>query len=182
MEIHLYKPLNDIFGDLTLNIIATFLGLLAIFYLLRPKLKISKELVFNTSGYLRVKVVNVSTLGLVPIHSIKAEMLFYKETENGNRTTLTIPLKKNEVFKIQRCFNAKPADYSYIFKTVDKWMVGDKEKTTEDILKSQKYDGLIFRIMVTNTFSNMTRIFEQRYQSEAIQRDFETGKSIKIKQ
>jgi hypothetical protein len=182
MEMHLYKPLNDIFGDLTLSIIATFLGLIAMFYLLKPKLKISKTLVYNTIGYLRVKVVNVSTFGFVGVHSIRAEMLFYKNTENGERSTLTIPLKKSEIFKIDRCLFTNPADYSYVFKTVDKWSVGGSEKITDEILKSHNYDGLIFRIMVTNTFSNITRIYEQKYLSEAFKFGFEARKSIKIQQ
>lgn len=166
--------------ELLVNILATFIGLIAIFYFVRPKIKVSKKLSYCKNGIYKVKIINTSTLGLFSIYNINAEMLFYKQVDNLKITTLNIPLYKDTVFKLDRLFFKKNANYSYIFKTKASWTVENIEKRTADIVANIEYDGIIFRVIGTHSFSNITTVCEKKYSFPIEKGQFKSGNTMDI--
>ena len=108
--------------------------------------------------------------------------MFYKQIDSLKIETLTIPIfkEKNSVFRLDRIYLKRNANYSYVFKTEPTWMIDNIEKNTSEILRSNSYTGIIFRVIGTHSLSNITSVFERKYSFTVERGQFQSGNTMNI--
>ena len=135
------------------GIITSFIFLLIIYQLSRPRIQISNEISHFKSDYYQIKVNNKTKFEII---NVKAKLFRVKVSNIANGTLKThfeIKLENNELFTLGRYESTSShEDYGWRFKT------------KEDLRKYiQDGDFIKFQIIAQNSYSNAIKVFEKRF-------------------
>lgn len=150
------------------NVFGTFIGIVLIFIILRPRVYIKKELQvssFNDERHLRV---NVGDAGILPVNSVDVLLVFFRYTiREGKKVKLT---RKIAILRpdtpILRSYAKDEEDPTYgcasvltIEKLRDIW-----EKQGNDY-----YDGILCRVKASHAISGITYVREYIFDKKVVE-------------
>lgn len=153
------------------NILGTFIGIVLIFIILRPRVYIKKNLKVSTFDQERHLRVNVGNAGILPVVSVDVLLVFFRYAiREGKKIKLT---RKIAILRpdtpILRRYAKDEEDSSYgcasaltIEKIRDIW-----EKQGSDY-----YDGILCRVKASHAISGVTSVREYIFDKEAVKEYF----------
>lgn len=156
------KFIND--HALFTNIFGTFFGIVFIFIILRPRLRIEEQLLtlpIDKENHLKVRIKNV---GIFPVNNINVQLLFYRDIidEEGKI------VKKTKMIKLMRA--DAPLLRGIIPSTEDSTYGCGTELTIEELKKERflkdskiQYEGILCRVKATHAISGVTYVREYKF-------------------
>lgn len=164
------------------SIIGTLIGVIITFRILRPRVRIERQLLpfyKEKKWHLKVRVRN---LGIFPVNNVEVQLLYYREVKKERTIT-----KKTKNLKLLRSDSPvlrgvlpRGLDTTYGCATklnvdeliearkikVDEW---DNEKADEkDKKKEKKYEGILCRVKATHAISGVTYVREHKFEEKEV--------------
>lgn len=164
----LSKSKEDL-SSLLISILGTFIGVIIIFIILRPRVRIIEELddlTIDDNKHLKVRVEN---LGIFPVNDVEVQLLYYWTSVEGGKDiyhTKQIELLRqgapilHGVFSINR-------DTTYGCVTA----LTIEELKRERYLKLKKkkeYEGILCRVKATHAISGITYVREHKFEKKEV--------------
>lgn len=152
------------------SIMGTFIGIVIIFCLMRPRMRIEKKLMtLDTEKKEKHLKVRVRNLGLFPINNVDVQLLFYRMAiEDGKKIKKT---KKLELLRadspVLRGIFPSEADPTYgcaTELTIDE--LEEARKLKRD--SNQVYEGILCRVRATHAISGVTYVREHMFGKEEL--------------
>lgn len=154
--------------SLLTNVFGTFIGIVLIFIILRPRVYIKKELKvssFNNERHLRV---NVGNAGILPVNSVDVLLVFFRYAiRDGKKVKLT---RKIDILRPDT-----PIVRSYA-KDVEDSTHGYASKLTIEKLRdkwneqgSDHYDGIFCRVKASHAISGITYVREYIFDKKVVE-------------
>ncbi len=156
------------------SIMGTFIGVVIIFCLMRPRMRIDKKLMTLNTGkkeeHLKVRIRN---LGLFPINNMDVQLLFYRMAiEDGKliKKTKKLELLRSDSPVLRGIFppETDPTYGCATELTIDKLEEARKLK----IDPKQEYDGILCRVKATHAISGVTYVREHMFGKEELDEFF----------
>jgi hypothetical protein len=139
----------------------------------KANIKISDKIAKTTSNSYKIKIVNKAKFDVVDVRAELASINFYK-VPNGNETnSKIIDLTKSKIFMLGKA-TSSDSDTQNTFKFISRVNI-------QDFIKNKDVDYIRFRLYIVDSFTNMGKVYEQKYYKSAIKSgDFIIGDSLKI--
>ncbi len=158
-------------SELFTSIMGTFIGVIVIFIILRPRVRIVPELIdltINGEKHLKVRVEN---LGVFSVNNVEVQLLYYWTTEkNGKEIKHT---KQIELLRqgspMLRGVLPKGYDTTYgCVSTLTKEAL-KKERILKLKEKEEKeYEGILCRVKATHAISGVTYVRERKFRKNEV--------------
>ena len=159
------------------NILCTFIAIVVIFIILRPRLYIDNQLypLHITKSDKRLKV-RVKNLGIFPVNNVEVQVLLYKyldHPQNEDKRTKKLALLRPDS-PILRGLFAKNEDM--VFGCGTEWSIQEIKKKWEE----KKYEGIICRVKATHVISGVTYVRERRFDAVTVEKFFSDNRIFNV--
>lgn len=157
------KNLN--LSSLSISIMGTFIGVIIIFIILRPRLYIDRELkklTIENTNYLKVRVRN---LGIFPVNNVSVQLLLYRyaDKERKDRRTLELQLRRPDTPLLRGiCTN----DPTTLYGCSTELPIADIQALKDE--GNVKYEGILCRVKATHAISGVTYVREYDFNKEIV--------------
>lgn len=165
------KFIND--HPLFTNIFGTFFGIVLIFVVLRPRLRIERQLLtinIDKVDHLKVRIKNV---GIFPVNNVNVQLLFYRDTIDQEGKDV----KKTKMIKLMRADTPLlrgiiPSNEDSSYGCGTELTITELKK--ERFLKDSKiqYEGIICRVTATHAISGVTYVREHDFKKTEVDEFF----------
>lgn len=156
------------------SVMGTFIGVIIIFCILRPRVRIERQLIpFRRAGKWHLKV-RVRNLGIFPVNNVEVQLLYYREVElEGVKTKRT---KKLELLRSDSPVlrGVLPTGYDTTYGCATKFYVDEliderKVKSIDENEDNDKeYEGVLCRVKSTHAISGVTYVREHKFEEKEL--------------
>ena len=157
--------------ELFTSVLGTFIGVIVIFIILRPRVRIVPELIdltINGEKHLKVRVEN---LGVFSVNNIEVQLLYYWTTEKNGKEikhTKQIELLRQGAPMLRGIL---PKGYDTTYGCVSSLTKEALKK--ERVLKlkekeEKEYEGILCRVKATHAISGVTYVREHEFKKKEV--------------
>lgn len=169
-------------SSLLISILGTFIGVIIIFIILRPRVRIIKELddlTIEGNKHLKVRVEN---LGIFPVNDVEVQLLYYWTSDEDGKEiyhTKQIELLRQGAPILHGVF-PKGRDTTYGCVTELAIQKLQKERKVNVVTKEKKvineYEGILCRVKATHAISGVTYVREHKFKKDVVDKFFEKNR------
>lgn len=168
-------------SELFISIMGTFIGVIVIFIILRPRVRIVPELIdltINGEKHLKVRVEN---LGVFSVNTVEVQLLYYWTTEKNGKeikhTKQIVLLRQGS--PILHGILPKGHDTTYGCVSFLPKDALKKERVLKLKEKEEKeYEGILCRVKATHAISGVTYVREHEFKKDSVDKFFNEKDNI----
>ncbi len=165
-------------SSLLISILGTFIGVIIIFIILRPRVRIIKELddlTIEGNKHLKVRVEN---LGIFPVNDVEVQLLYYWTSVEGGKDiyhTKQIELLRQGAPILHGVF---PKGRDTTYGCVTELAIEElKRERYLKLKKKKEYEGILCRVKATHAISGVTYVREHKFEKDVVDKFFEKNRS-----
>lgn len=178
----LSKSKEDL-SSLLISILGTFIGVIIIFIILRPRVRIIEELddlTIDDNKHLKVRVEN---LGIFPVNNVEVQLLYYWTSDEDGKEiyhTKQIDLLRQGAPILHGVFpKGRDTTYGCVTEFAIQKLQGEREAdvVTKEKKVIKEYEGILCRVKATHAISGVTYVREHKFEKNVVDKFFEKNRS-----